>query len=65
MRGVGGPLHARDFFRRVVQSTGLVQEDNQVRLGATGYPMACLYICETCAMNSVRREQVIASVRDQ
>jgi hypothetical protein len=26
-----------------VQSTGLVQEDDQVRLGATRYPMACLY----------------------
>jgi hypothetical protein len=31
----------------MVQNTGLVQEDNQFRLGATEYPMACLYTCET------------------
>jgi hypothetical protein len=42
MRGAGGLLCAKDSFRRVVQNTGLVQEDNQVRLGAIRYPMACL-----------------------
>jgi hypothetical protein len=30
-----------------VQNTGLVREDNQVRLGATEYPMACLYTWRT------------------
>jgi hypothetical protein len=29
------------------KTTGLVREDNQVRLGATGFPMACLYTSET------------------
>jgi hypothetical protein len=36
------------------QRTGLVREDNQVRLGATRYPMACLYTCETVL--SIARE---------
>jgi hypothetical protein len=47
MRGVGGLWCTKDSFRRVVQNTGLVREDNQVRLGATRYPMACLYTCGT------------------
>jgi hypothetical protein len=47
MRGVGGLWCAKDSFRGMVQNTGLVREDNQVRLGATRYPMACLYTCET------------------
>jgi hypothetical protein len=53
-RGVGGLWHTKDSFRGMVQNTGLVQEDNQVRLGATRYPMACLYTCET--MLSIVRE---------
>jgi hypothetical protein len=36
------------------KTTGLVREDNQVRLGATRYPMACLYTDETVL--SIARE---------
>ena len=39
---------------RVWKATGLVRESNQVRLGATGYPMACLYTGETVL--SIARE---------
>jgi hypothetical protein len=35
----GAQRTSRDCFR----STGLVRDGNQVRLGVTRYPMACLY----------------------
>jgi hypothetical protein len=47
MRGVGGLWYTKDSIRGMVQNTGLVREDNQVRLRATRYPMACLYTCGT------------------
>jgi hypothetical protein len=42
-----GLWRAKDSLSEFVEATRLVREDNQVRLGATGYPMACLYTGET------------------
>jgi hypothetical protein len=46
LRGVGGLCVQRTPLGNG-SNTGLVQEDNQVRLGATRYPIACLYTCGT------------------
>jgi hypothetical protein len=43
----GKDFGAQRTSRNWFGSTGLVRENNQVRLGATRYPMACLYIEET------------------
>jgi len=38
----------KDSFWNDYENTGLVQENNQVRLRATRYLMACLYTREWC-----------------
>jgi hypothetical protein len=47
-------LANKGFLSEFGKTTGLVRENNQVRLGATRYPMACLYTGETVL--SIARE---------
>jgi hypothetical protein len=37
----------------LMKTTAIGTGSNQVRLGNTRYPMACLYIGGTCAKNSI------------
>jgi hypothetical protein len=49
-----GLWRTKDSCQKFVEATRLVRDDNQVRLGATEYPMACLYTGETVL--SIARE---------